>query len=560
MPCPASSSSGVASARCTCNAGHIQTLTIGEGPFKSYTVVGVSTYRGVSDGTAIAGQFNFLTIDGYANVSVMKDTILTLTLAPFNGVQSNLWLYNPDPSMVFADSYSDPNGQVTNVRMDVMSFFFIEKTLSDPDVVASQYTSGVTGSGTSTLVFDTTGAAPGIYYLGSNGVVYSRPTLLMIQVQAPVPVTLSVATPNMNTAYIATYGDTLVVARPNSIQYLFRIYCTPETDTVDGNPLQFMIAESDGPPITWDTTGLQTGIQCWIIDDSSYSSAYNNIFFKQRLPPIRPAGVTLTCTACPVGYRSNNGDDHCTPCGVGSYSNVSNSSTCSLCAIGTYSPIYNASACLQCPAGQFSKATGASACANCTQCTASKLGGITKATCLQGSTADTGNCSCASGYYGTGIVLGSMPGCTPCPANTNSTEDSRLLLHCKCKPGYSCSYTKRIDITIHVANMTLTSFNNTFMSTFIAAIAKAANVSVSQVHISSAVVSRGGARRGLLPSKRTSRSSTLVVQFQVRGGEHLDADALRAHSLVQKLTWQHAHHVHVRRQMLQSMVLSSSSS
>lgn len=95
--------------------------------------------------------------------------------------------------------------------------------------------------------------------------------------------------------------------------------------------------------------------------------------------------------------------------------------------------------------------------------------------------------------------------------------------------------------------MTLTNFNNTFMLTLIAAIAKAANVSVSQVQISSAVVSGGGARRGLLPSKRTSRSSTLVVQFQVRGGEHLNADALRAHSLVQTLAWQHAHHVHVRR-------------
>ena len=80
------------------------------------------------------------------------------------------------------------------------------------------------------------------------------------------------------------------------------------------------------------------------------------------------------------------------------------------------------------------------------------------------------------------------------------------------------------------------------MSTFIAAIAKAANVSVSKVQIVSAMVSGGtGARRILLPS------NTLVVQFQVADSEHLNSEALSTHSLVQKITWKHAHKVHVRR-------------
>jgi hypothetical protein len=130
-------------ARHLCDAGRAQTIS--EGPSKAYTVVGVSTYRGVADQAAIAGQFNFLTINGYSNVTVMKGTVLTLTLAPFNGVQSNLWLYQPDASILYVEAYSDPNIASTNVKMDLMAYFFIGKALSDPDIVASQYTSGVTG-------------------------------------------------------------------------------------------------------------------------------------------------------------------------------------------------------------------------------------------------------------------------------------------------------------------------------------------------------------------------------------------------------------------------------
>jgi len=131
------------------------------------------------------------------------------------------------------------------------------------------------------------------------------------------------------------------------------------------------------------------------------------------------------------------------------------------------------------------------------------------------------------------------------PFTTSQAGNTSTLLGCRCSPGYACSYSKRIDVTIHIANMTLTQFNDNFMSTFIAAIAKAANVSVSQVLIKSAVVS--GARR-VAPTS----SSLLVVCFQVGGSEHLDAEALRSHVRVQKLAWQHAHRVHVRSQSMAS--------
>jgi hypothetical protein len=546
--------------------------------------MGSNMYLGIYEGLSI-NVMRFLIINGYANITVLKGTVLTLTMAPFNGVQSNLKLYfNVNPTLIQGQQYiQDTNYYGFQVSGQINRFTL---PFSNPSIASYLYTSGVIGSGTSTLVFDTSNAAPGNYYLGSDGLVDVAPAVLIVQVQAPTPATFTLDVFSWGTGYIATYGDILVVPNPSNNMFLgnvVSIYCDPVTDVDLGSPAQFL-AVSGNSPVTWNTANLQTEVQCYILLDDGYPLATNYFFFTSRLQSGGGGSTpTLTCPACSAGYRSNAGDDHCTPCGVGLYSNASNSSTCLLCAIGTYAPIANASACLQCaagqfsnssaastcqqcvagkfasapggsnctscPAGQFSKAPGASACANCTQCTASNLGGITKATCLQDSTSDTGNCSCASGYYGTGIALGSMAGCTPCPANTNSTGEggNRLLLDCKCKPGYSCSYTKRIDITIHIANMTLTNFNNTFMSTFIAAIAKAANVSVSQVQISSAVVSRGGARRALLPSQRTSRSSTLVVQFQVRGGEHLDAEALRAHALVQKLAWQHAHHVHVRR-------------
>jgi hypothetical protein len=58
------------------------------------------------------------------------------------------------------------------------SVSFFDVPLSHPAIATSLYTSGVTGSGTSTLVFDTANAAPGIYYLGSDGVVMAAPRLV----------------------------------------------------------------------------------------------------------------------------------------------------------------------------------------------------------------------------------------------------------------------------------------------------------------------------------------------------------------------------------------------
>ena len=98
-----------------------------------------------------------------------------------------------------------------------------------------------------------------------------------------------------------------------------------------------------------------------------------------------------------------------------------------------------------------------------------------------------------------------------CPMHTTSAAGSYSRLNCKCNPGYSCTYYKRIQAIVTL-NSTAYDFNNNVggvRDAFIAAMAAAANVQSQHVTINGVVsrsTARSGSRRLLsLPSSRLAK-------------------------------------------------------
>lgn len=505
--CPAYSTSPIKSPNCTCDAGHTQTVvTTGGIPGAvSYTVVGVSSYAGLPGNPDTGAPYmTFLTINGYTNISVVKGQVLTLTLSPFEGMQSDLKLYYNVPyTQLDGNSQSAfvLNPADASYRIVTFANYFLNHQ-SNQNIAPYQFTSGVTGSGTGTLVFDTTNAAAGVYYLASNGVSFTDFGYYVLTIQVQAPSQVSITFPSFYNYFtaMATYGDILTVLKPVG-QPSFSIYCDPNSDTV-GNQ-EFLVYQG-ASSYTWDTSTLPTDVQCYWTN--AFHNVFNYIIFRPRLPAVGSGSVSvLTCPNCSAGYRSSPGDVACSECGQGYYS-AAVSETCTICPVGTkcnstttpepipcglgaYQPSTGATFCIQCPlgaycgskttanpvncsAGTYAPAMGASA------CTACALG---KYSLSVGSSLDCP--ACAANSY-----CASPTSIAVCPLNTQSPAGSASLLKCICMPGYQCTYTKRISLVITLTNVSQSAFQNNVnnvRTNLIKAIAKAANVSEAQVNVTS---------------------------------------------------------------------------
>jgi len=141
-------------------------------------------------------------------------------------------------------------------------------------------------------------------------------------------------------------------------------------------------------------------------------------------------------------------------------------------------------------------------------------------------------CACKAGYYGSGVS------CSPCPAYTTSQGNSSSLLSCKCLQGYVCTYTKTINATVHIVNMTLAQFTTSYQANLKTMLAQAANVTAAQVQIISYASSPIMRRRILLPPR-------LDVVVTIRGAVHL-----HPHKQIAHVSWRHAHQMHVTKTLL----------
>jgi hypothetical protein len=203
---------------------------------------------------------------------------------------------------------------------------------------------------------------------------------------------------------------------------------------------------------------------------------------------------------------------------------------CTHCTAGHYASAAGASACTGCELGSYTN--GTSACRACTTCpsTVAQL----RHPCGVGATNDSVTCVCNAGYYGPGTS------CALCPLHTTSNDgNTSSILSCECLQGYLCVYTKRVVVTVRIPGMTLAEFGE-YQATFVAAIARAATVNVSQVTI---LAAKQGRR---LLSHIPTTQGELTVKFAVLGVttmEPLHHDMRR--TLYFEMDWQPDHLLHV---------------
>ena len=158
------------------------------------------------------------------------------------------------------------------------------------------------------------------------------------------------------------------------------------------------------------------------------------------------------------------------------------------------------------------------------------------ASCAPGYRSSKGASNCTACERGQYSANAAAVSCTRCPAFTTSIHNaSASLLDCVCLPGYTCAYTKRIHVVIRVRNATASQFNHN-RSAFLAAVAKAAGVGVSQV----TVLNVTEASRRLMPGGGDD-----VYHLEVVDAVRVDTAALHSRGIA--VTWAPAHALRVRR-------------
>lgn len=143
------------------------------------------------------------------------------------------------------------------------------------------------------------------------------------------------------------------------------------------------------------------------------------------------------CTLCEAGKYSNS--VACSVCSSGTYS-LSGSAVCTACPVGTYSNASGASSCLLCPAGKYSSLTSRKILQDCIDCSvgmyASTDGSAVCSACASNAyTSRNGSTTC------TVCALGSKPNdmrtaCLSCPDGTEATGNGTCL---QCPRGYYSS-------------------------------------------------------------------------------------------------------------------------
>jgi hypothetical protein len=240
---------------------------------------------------------------------------------------------------------------------------------------------------------------------------------------------------------------------------------------------------------------------------------------------------------CPVATTTP------TDCAAGSYRSTTGAESqaqCDTCTTGHYCPIKSVTP-TDCQAGSFNTNTGSDDPTDCTVCSTGKY---------SLDIARTPDCPlCAANSY--------CPNSTAikdCPVNTVSVAGSSSLLDCRCSPGFSCSYTKQISAVVTL-NASATSFNadvGGVKTAFIAAVAAAAGVPVTSVHIGSVATSSG---RRLLAVDESIR-----VHTTVSGATRLDdlATHLAKHDPMLHLghSWEESHRL-TKTSLLRRPILSS---
>ena len=140
------------------------------------------------------------------------------------------------------------------------------------------------------------------------------------------------------------------------------------------------------------------------------------------------------CAPCPLGYfKASIGDDECSQCGDGTYSNHTGATEPCLCATG-YGFDDTSGRCMACQAGEYKASVGNLPCSRCSTDKSSTSAATSPldCRCRAGLAAEGSMCrDCSEGFFcpGKGEELA-------CPENATSRAGSSLQTDCLCTPGY----------------------------------------------------------------------------------------------------------------------------
>ena len=513
--CPGYSMSAVASINCTCINGHYQSgsVTGGGSAGLSETMTGLDSYFTLSGYGA--SKLSFVTFNGYANITVLQGTVITMASALYGASHFSMNIYSNLASIAAStiSMYSlDPSFQ------GMYTIDFVPYTNSISGCSSYLYTNGVTGSGTASLTWNTATVPPGMYYVmattGGSGTIRNAGYIL-VATPSPATYNLPLALTTQQRWILVALGDTVVFTQSSGLTNIY-IDSEPNSDSAG----TISNREATGVfPFTWSTSSASVSSQYIVSTDNGAMLFY--IIIVPR--PTSTASPYLTCPNCSTGTYSLAGNTACTNCGYGNYS-AAVSSSCTTCPVGTMCNSITTSTPVNCGLGNYQGSTGQSSCMTCPQ-----------------------NQYCASPTTSTPIT---------CPTHTSSVAGSSSLLQCRCTQGFVCTYTKRITAVITL-NSTLYNFNNDVggvKTALINAVATAAGVTASKVTINSAAQKTGNRR--LL--ELSGSHSFIDVHTVIEGAERLRGLDLHLakHSatLHKDHSWQEAHTLSARpaRPMLAS--------
>ena len=513
--CPGYSMSAVASINCTCINGHYQSgsVTGGGSAGLSETMTGLDSYFTLSGYGA--SKLSFVTFNGYANITVLQGTVITMASALYGASHFSMNIYSNLASIAAStiSMYSlDPSFQ------GMYTIDFVPYTNSISGCSSYLYTNGVTGSGTASLTWNTATVPPGMYYVmattGGLGTIRNAGYIL-VATPSPATYNLPLALTTQPRWILVALGDTVVFTQSSGLTNIY-IDSEPNSDSAG----TISNREATGVfPFTWSTSSASVSSQYIVSTDNGAMLFY--IIIVPR--PTSTASPYLTCPNCSTGTYSLAGNTACTNCGYGNYS-AAVSSSCTTCPVGTMCNSITTPTPVNCGLGNYQGSTGQSSCMTCPQ-----------------------NQYCASPTTSTPIT---------CPTHTSSVAGSSSLLQCRCTQGFVCTYTKRITAVITL-NSTLYNFNNDVggvKTALINAVATAAGVTASKVTINSAAQKTGNRR--LL--ELSGSHSFIDVHTVIEGAERLRGLDLHLakHSatLHKDHSWQEAHTLSARpaRPMLAS--------
>ena len=369
--CPVFSTSPIASTNCTCDAGHYHVIVASGGSSE----VAFSTQRmDAIYGGVMAFPSKFIQVNGNSHVLVTKGAVVTFNSRKYGTTAVTL--------NVFSEIVSQDNSYIQHSYTDnswhgsqILDIIIGSRAMKSAQQTALTYSVGVTGSGTETLVWDTTNVPSNLYFVGTQLLDAESP--LSVFVASPTATTITYTPvisgtfPNDKTITVGCLGDTLILTKPTGISLFTNtpyrdiyVSCIPVNENKEINTVTIL---ASGPsPLSWVVAGVDDSMQCRVSYGEPVNTGflYSLITIYPRPQPVSPDTYKLACSNCSSGYKSDPGAQACTACGLGHYSHPI-SQTCTVCPAGTKCPTATTADPVNCGVGMYQSQSTQSVCLAC---------------------------------------------------------------------------------------------------------------------------------------------------------------------------------------------------